>query len=270
MVLGGWHDEMAVETGVPGGHVERVVGGFIIKNSWNYTVGHSAEYWAQKHSLLDETAICPNEANYETWIPVNYTCLDELKDLELCEADKKHVGDKWVYGPTVLKCNENTHLKNRQEEFGWTGCKENKRYLVAGDPENGFATPFTIAPKNSDGVRQYNLIEYDPDNVADHTMVTTNATTPYGFERLLEPVDVQLNSDHCGYYFMPYDTFLKSNIINPTSGTDTPAFSYLQIEWDKKSYARGSSDSKYDLIKSSTYTYAPPKFVGPLDFDNTN
>jgi len=270
MVLVGWNDEMAVETGISGLDAERAVGGFIIKNSWDTTVGHSAEYWLQKHSLLDETAICPNEGSYQTWIPVNTTCIMEEKDVSKCPADKKHVIDQWVYGPTLLKCNANTHKHNRQAMYGWTGCKSDKYYVIAGDPATSFATPWTTVPRNTDGVRIYHLIELDPANKADPVSVFTNATTPFGFERLLEPVEVKGNSNHCGYYFMPYDTFLKSNIINPTSGTDTPAFSYLDIEWDPKSYPRGSDDKAYDLIKQSTLTYAPPKFHGPLDFDNKN
>jgi len=271
MVLVGWNDEMAVETGIPGKEAERAVGGFIIKNSWNTTVGHSAEYWAQRHSLLDETAICPNVNSYQSWIPINTTCFYEKKDYSLCTDEKKHVGSQWVNGPTLLKCNENTHEKNREAMYGWTGCNSKKTYVVAGDPATDFSTPLVTVPRGSDGVRIYHLIEFEKDNkAAPITEVTTNATTPFGFERLLEPVDFHMNTDHCGYYFMPYDTFLKSNIINPTYGTDTPAFSYMDIEWDPVSFARGSTDSKYKLIVESTHQYAPPKFNGPLDFDNTN
>jgi hypothetical protein len=270
MVLVGWNDDMAVETGVSGVDAERAVGGFIIKNSWDTTVGHSAEYWAQQHSLLDETSICPNEKSYQTWIPVDQSCLLKERDLKKCPADKKHVRQTWVYGPTVLKCNAATHAAGRQEMLGWTGCNPDMQYLVAGDPNNGYSTPKVTVPRNSDGVRIYHLIEFDPKDMSHIVEVTTNATAPYAFERLLEPVEVQGNSNHCGYYFMPYDTFLKSNIINPLSGTDTPAFSYLNIHWDRESYARGSSDSKYKLIKDSTYEYVPPKFDGPLDFDNKN
>jgi len=270
MVLVGWNDDMAVETGVAGLDAERAVGGFIIKNSWDTSVGHSAEYWAQKHSLLDETAICPNMGSYQTWIPVNTSCIMEKKDPALCPADKKHVLKNWVYGPTLLKCNERTMQQGRQAMYGWTGCNVNKTYMVAGDPATDYATQKVTVPKGSDGVRIYHLIEYDPNDPNATREVTTNATSPFGFERLLQPVDSQPNSHHCGYYFMPYDTFLKSNIINPTYGTDTPAFSYLDIEWDVSSYARGSEADEYKLIKSSTYTYAPPKFDGPLDFDNLN
>jgi len=271
MVLVGWNDEMAVETGISGLDAERAVGGFIIKNSWDTTVGHSAEYWAQKHSLFDETAICPNEGSYQTWIPVNGTCLLETKDYKKCPNEKKHVIKDWVEGPTLLKCNVNTHNYGREAMYGWTGCNPDKLYVIAGDPETGYSTPFVKVPKGSDGVRIYHLYEIDPQSPSTNvTLVQTNATTPFGFERLLQPVNVTGNSHHCGYYFMPYDTFLKSNIINPTYGTDTPAFSYLDIEWDISSFARGSNDAKYNLIKNSTLEYAPPKFNGPLDFDNTN
>jgi len=268
MVIVGWNDEMAVETGVPGQSTERAIGGFIIKNSWDTTVGHSAEYWAQKHSLLDETAICPNEGSYEAWLPVNTTCMMELHNPEQCGTVKRHVIDRWVFAPTVLKCNENTQKYHREWMYGWTGCRDDRRYLVAGDPTTGYSTPDFVVPKNTVGLRRFRIIEFDPtDPTLDPVVIETNATSWYGFERLLQPVEVVGNTDHCGYYFMPYDTFLKSNIVNPNYGTDTPAFSYMDIEWDKSSYADGSSDSKYDLIKESTHTYAPPKFTSSLDFD---
>jgi len=271
MVIVGWNDDMAVETGVPGQSTERQVGGFIIKNSWDTTVGHSAEYWAQKHSLLDETAICPNMNSYQSWLPVNTTCIIEKWDPSTCGTIKRHVIDKWVKAPTILKCNENTHKNHREWMYGWDSCKPNMRYVLAGNPDTGFATPDFIVPTNTVGLRRFRIVEYDPtDPTRTPTVVLTNATSWFGLERLLQPVDPVENSNHCGYYFMPYDTFLKSNIVNPNYGTDTPAFSYMDIEWDPVSYAYGSTDSSYDLIKKSTYTYRPPKFTSSLDFNNKN
>jgi len=275
MLLVGWNDDMAVETGVSGGRVERVVGGFIIKNSWDTTVGHSAEYWAQRHSPLDETAICPNEKNREMWVPVNTTCMKENKDVNACAFDlKTHVGKDWIKGPTVLKCNDYLNRKpGSAASLGWpsTECDVNKRYLIEGDPDTDFSTPYLTIDKNVEGAAIYHLFEFDPEHPEDfNENFTTKITTPYALERLLQPAEVKGNSNHCGYYFMPYDTFLKSNIIHPTYGTDTPTYSYLDIEWDDKSYVDDSSDSKYDLMKKSTFTYVPPKFDGPLDYDNTN
>jgi len=269
MVLVGWNDEMAVETGISGLDAERAVGGFIIKNSWDTTVGHSAEYWAQKHSPLDETAICPNEGSYQSWIPANPDLVFEKPiDPKEWSSMKKHVRDQWVSGPTILKCNVNTHKNNREWMYGWTTCNKNLRYVIAGNPETDYSTPDFVVPVNTYGLRRFRLIEFNPvDPTYTPRIVETNATSYFGLERLLEPVDVIGNTNHCGFYFMPYDTFLKSNILNPTYGTDTPAFSFMEIEWDKKSFADGSSKSVYDLVKKSTYTYRPPKFTSSLDFD---
>ena len=268
MMVVGWNDEMAVETGVPGQSDERAVGGFIIKNSWDTTVGHSAEYWAQRHSLLDETAICPNEGSYQTWLPANTTCMLESADPVACGPFKKHVVDHWVQGATVLKCNEATHKSGRQGMYGWTACDQTKRYVIAGNAEQGFATPDYVAPRGSHGLRRFRLVEYDPtDPTYTPVVVETNATSWFAFERLLQPVTVFGNTNHCGYYFMPYDTFLKSNIANPAYGTDTPAFSFIDIDWDPQSFAKAAVPSKdYSLIHSSTYHYTPPSFTGPLDF----
>jgi len=271
MVIVGWNDEMAVETGVPGQSTERAIGGFIIKNSWDTSVGHSAEYWAQKHSLLDETSICPNLNSYQSWLPVNTTCMMKGWDPKDCGTVKRHVIDKWIKAPTILKCNERTHALGYQAKYGWTGCNKYRRYVLAGNPDTDYATPDFIVPKNTVGLRRFHLVEYDAtDPTRLPVIVTTNATSWFGLERLLEPDEHVANSNHCGYYFMPYDTLLKSNIINPNYGTDTPAFSYIDIEWDRKSFAKGYSSSDYDLIKKSTFTYRPPKFTSSLDFDKTN
>ena len=268
MMVVGWNDEMAVETGVPGQSERRAVGGFIIKNSWDTTVGHSAEYWAQKHSLLDETAICPNEGSYQTWLPANTSCMLESADPVACGNLKKHVIDHWVQGATVLKCNEATHKSGRQWMYGWTTCDATKRYVLAGNPEQDYATPDYVAPKNTLGLRRFRLVEYDPtDPTYTPVVVETNATSWFALERLLQPISVFGNTNHCGFYFMPYDTFLKSNIANPAYGTDTPAFSFIDIDWDAQSFAKAAVPSKdYSLVRSSTYHYTPPSFVGPLDF----
>ena len=272
MMVVGWNDDMAVESGIEGQREQRVVGGFILKNSWDTTVGHSAEYWAQKHSLLDETALCPNENSHESWLPVNTSCMVAEVDPIKCCTSKKHVIDHWVFGATVLKCNNATHAKGNQWKYGWTTCDFSKRYLLAGNPDQDYATPAFVVPPNSDGVRRFQLVEYDPsDPTYTPVVVETNATTWYALERLLEPVTVTGNSNHCGYYFMPYDTVLRSNILNPAYGTDTPAFSFLDIKWDDRSFAANEAKNtayNYSYIKNSTFKYKPPTFNGPLDFNN--
>lgn len=106
MLLLGWNDNFRVDTGLPGYRGRGTVGGFIIKNSWNSSMAHSAEYWAQQHSTLDENFICPNEASSNTWLPVDPQCMKEKVDpVECAQGVYKRVLNEWVYGATVLKCN---------------------------------------------------------------------------------------------------------------------------------------------------------------------
>jgi len=196
--------------------------------------------------------------------------MNEVGDPTHCGTVKRHVKDKWINAPTILKCNQNPNNKKPASrlKFGWTGCRDDRLYVLAGDPDSDYATPELTIPVTTLGLRRFHFLEYDPKNLtATPKNITTNATTWYGLEHLLEPTEIVGNSDHCGYYFMPYDTFLKSNFINPNYGTDTPAFSYMDIEWDKSSFAGSSSNSKYALFKNSTYTYRPPKFTSSLDFN---
>ena len=71
MLLIGWNDNFRVNTGLPGYRGRNSMGGFILRNSWNTTVGHSAEYWAQSISTIEENTICPCEASALTWMPVD-------------------------------------------------------------------------------------------------------------------------------------------------------------------------------------------------------
>lgn len=107
MLLLGWNDNFRVDTGLPGYRGKGTVGGFIIKNSWNSSMAHSAEYWAQMHSTLDENLICPCEASSNTWLPVDAECMAKKADpVECANGVYKRVRDQWVNGATVLKCKQ--------------------------------------------------------------------------------------------------------------------------------------------------------------------
>jgi len=270
MIIVGWNDDMAVSPDITDAHPTVSVGGFIIKNSWDTTVGHSAEYWAMNHSTLEESMVCPCEGAYRSWIPVDSDCMLTKKDPVACGASKKYVINQWKIGGTVLKCQDRALTPDTAASLGWTGCQKDRVYVVAGDPSNSFLSPLTTRPESVLGLRKFKLIEYSStDPSVTPKEVETNATTWYALERLLTPVNMTPNTDQCGYYFMPYDTFLKSNIVQPVSGTDTPVFSAFDIEWTKESYLANKpkgTKKDYSLLEKSTKKFTIRHFDGPLDF----
>lgn len=271
MLILGWNDNFRVDTGLPGNRGHSTVGGFIIKNSWDTTTAHSAEYWAQQHSFLDESFICPCEASSQTWLPANATCMAETPDPLACAPKAyKNVLKEWVWGATVLKCNPKTvGDAAKSAKLGWSeGCNPEKRYALAQDPAQS-SIPWVTVSAESDGVMRFHIIEWDPRDLSKGAdVIVTNETTWYGIENLLTPETVKGNSEHCGVFFLPYETFLESSANYPVYGHDTYGVSYFDVEWDDSSY-RVNAKSGYgkELLNNSTRYYKPLKFDGPFDMD---
>lgn len=117
---------------------------------------------------------------------------------------------------------------------------------------------------------RFHLLEWDPNNLTEGAkLIETNESTWYGIESLLTPVEIVGNSDECGVYFMPYETFLQSDAMYPTYGHDTPSVTYFEVEWDKSSYLKNAAKGTYgyELLKNSTHHYKPTPFHGPYDLD---
>jgi Cysteine protease len=106
-LLVGYNDEFRVDTGSFGDLNSQTTGGFIIKNSWGPSTGHSMKYWSQEISQMDENLICPNELSPSTWVPANVSCMEENADPVKCnKLTKRRIRDQWVYGATPLVCTE--------------------------------------------------------------------------------------------------------------------------------------------------------------------
>lgn len=270
MLILGWNDHFRVDTGLPGNRGHSTVGGFIIKNSWASTMAHSAEYWAQQHSQLDESFICPNEASSQTWLPVDATCMAASADPLACAPKAyKNVRGEWVKGATVLKCNPKTIANPaKAAKLGWAGCDVSKRYALAQDPAQS-SIAWTTVGAESDGVMTFHVVEWDPKRPeAGARVIVTNETTWYGIENLLTPETVVGNTEHCGVFFLPYETFLESNANYPVYGHDTYGVSYFDVEWDDGSYlVNAKSGYAKELLKKSTFHYKLPTFKGPFDMD---
>lgn len=152
MTLLGWNDNFRVESGLLGHSPEKALGGFIIKNSWSPSVGHSAEYWAQKISTIEENTICPCEASAQTWMPALASCMQEgpANSTKCAPGAFKNVRGKWIKGATVLKCSS-WALKNKAAAaaLGWGNCDASKNYAFAA-LDNEPMTPWTTASPSSE------------------------------------------------------------------------------------------------------------------------
>eukprot|EP00727_Mastigamoeba_balamuthi_P004804 m51a1_g14321 hypothetical protein (517) ;mRNA; r:32123-34786 len=268
MLVVGWNDEFRVDTGLPGQMHEKTVGGFIIKNSWGFDMGHTANYWASKHSLADEAFVCPAELSSATWLPLNATCMRETRSALGCSSQLvKIVRSRWVHGATVLGCNA-APGSDKAALYGWTSCNPAMRYALAEDEDHPGEARVTV-PAASDGYMRFHLVEWDPAHPeAPANVVVTGDTTWAGLEVLLKPVNVTGNSEQCGFYFMPYETLEEGTVRYPTAGHDTAAVLYVDVEWDDSSYLRArKGDRNYELLAKSTLRMKDTKFQGPFDWN---
>eukprot|EP00727_Mastigamoeba_balamuthi_P011556 m51a1_g7022 hypothetical protein (553) ;mRNA; r:44179-46497 len=269
MLVVGWNDEFRVDTGLPEQLHEHTTGGLIIKNSWGTEQGHSAAYWAQKHSLADENFICPLEASASTWIPVNATCMAERRDALACAPGlKKIVQKNWVKGATVLNCTASAANAETARTMGWTGCRPGMHYALVAQGKEAKIT----VPAGSDGAVHFHLVEWNPkDSTQPVQVVQTGAMTWGGLETLLRPISIIGNTEQCGFFFVPYDTFHESTARYPAEGHDTPVVSHIELEWDDASYAaskRSRANGKdYRLLEASTKKMKLTKFAGPFDWN---
>eukprot|EP00727_Mastigamoeba_balamuthi_P002853 m51a1_g12565 hypothetical protein (198) ;mRNA; r:3361-3954 len=179
----------------------------------------------------------------------------------------KIVRKQWVRGATVLNCTRAAADPDKAALLGWTGCRAGMRYVLAADG----AEVKTTVPAASDGYVRFHLVEWDPSNPgAGGREVQTTAMTWYGLETLLAPVSVVGNTEQCGYFFVPYETFEEGNARYPAEGHDTPVVSHLELEWDDSSYVNGgaaASGKDYSLLRASTHKMKLTKFHGPFDWN---
>eukprot|EP00727_Mastigamoeba_balamuthi_P004800 m51a1_g14318 hypothetical protein (611) ;mRNA; r:7102-17659 len=233
-----------------------------------FDMGHTANYWASKHSLADEAFVCPAELSSATWLPLNATCMRETRSALGCSSQLvKIVRSRWVHGATVLGCNA-APGSDKAALYGWTSCNPAMRYALAEDEDHPGEARVTV-PAASDGYMRFHLVEWDPAHPeAPANVVVTGDTTWAGLEVLLKPVNVTGNSEQCGFYFMPYETLEEGTVRYPTAGHDTAAVLYVDVEWDDSSYLRArKGDRNYELLAKSTLRMKDTKFQGPFDWN---
>jgi hypothetical protein len=195
----------------------------------------------------------------------------EKKDPLACCSMEKNVLKEWVKGATVLKCNARIVADPaRAAVLGWTGCRADMNYVLAALDARP-SEPWTTVPAASDGYLRFKLVEWSPENLTQPaTIVETDASTWYGIENLLSPVTIKGNTNNCGVYFLPYETLSEGTAVLGVDGHDTPAVSFVDIEWDKTSYAHSGkrkATGDYSMLDKSTIHYKQTTFTGPFDFD---
>lgn len=147
MTIIGWNDNFRVESGIIGHEPTKSVGGFILKNSWSPARAHSAEYWAQQISTIEENTICPCELNARTWLPADATCMMEEIDPVKCAPNAfKNVRNKWVKGATVLKCKGLD--KATATTLGWGECDDTKNYVFVASESDSLSPRVNVSSKS--------------------------------------------------------------------------------------------------------------------------
>ncbi|KAL7721717.1 Papain family cysteine protease domain containing protein [Entamoeba marina] len=242
-------------------------GGLILKNSYGPN-GHTLGYFLQNHSLLNEDTICPLSIHPKRWYPLDVGCIVNGSSFMDCSNNKvrKISNDKVFNGATILKCRALSI--EEASALGFRECGEGLNYQYALSMEW-----FNITFKNGiakvremgDGVVVY-LARWKSGDIS-HTIkeVKTNITSWNSISLLFEMDTVVTNSEHCGYFFEPYDTieYLISEYNHDTF--ESYGFSYFGIKWDKSSYYLYNKNSiKFHDILNSTKRFISPHFDGPF------
>jgi len=232
VTLVGYSDTYRTEGGL--------VGGYIIKNSWEDGVGsshgarargsHSIAYFMQQISDVDERAVCPNVFDPRSW----YEC----PDLASCKSRPYRWFARSTQQVLRLKCHsylpvargvcvegEKLYLRNMTDWGGGlsVGCFLRDSPQPAGQPPDLCTPPLLL------------------DDLA--TLVS-----PVAEEQ--RPND----NDRCGYYFVPYETFEAiSARYGGSWATD------LQVSWSRESYAKSAAKGRdYSMVLRDTHTIKPP------------
>ncbi|ELP87932.1 hypothetical protein EIN_275190 [Entamoeba invadens IP1] len=244
-------------------------GGLILKNSYG-TKGHTLGFYLQNHSLLNEDTICPLSIHPSRWYPLDVNCIKEGRSFMNCSNGKlRKIGNsKIFYGATILKCKEGIS-RDEAKNLGFEECGTNDpktRYALSAQWYNVTfkrAIPKTLAM--GDGFLLY-LAKWENGKINTTIQETRTLLTSWDFVTQLFEMDTNVtNSEHCGYYFQPYDTieYLASEFGHDTF--ESYGFSYYCLKWEPESYYKVSKHkSKFKGIRESTKKFVTPQFDGPF------
>jgi len=276
LLLVGYNDNYRINTGSQTNLDERTLGGFIVKNSWGTSSGHSLKYWTQEISIMEENLLCPDEYSAKSWLPVDTDCVLGGKSVQQCSKDAqqlyKRVRGQWIRGATVLKCNQ---LKDGAY-FGFSECNINKNYVLASVRltmyRYGGAPSGVWIDNDINGAFVAHFFEFDDDESVAPVLKATTPTTWSNLERIFTPKEVIGNDpQQCGFYFYPYQYFQEALARMPSAGHDAlGSMSYYDIEWADSSYlanAASYSNFNYDFLRDSTKQMKVYNFTGPIDFN---
>ncbi|GAB1226200.1 hypothetical protein ENUP19_0278G0035 [Entamoeba nuttalli] len=243
-------------------------GGLILKNSYGEH-GHTLGYFLQNHSLLNEDTICPLSIHPSRYYPLDVECIKRGNSFMNCSNDKlRKVSDgKIFYGATILKCKNdlgNDYAKN----LGFEECGTNKDYRYALSMEwfnVTFKRGVCKTREMGDGLIVY-LARWVEGKMKETITEVHTQITSWDFIAQLFEMDTTIkNSEHCGYYFQPYDTIEYLISMYQHDGFESYGFSYYGIKWEQESYYKSSKrKGQFTEINKSTKKFVTPQFDGPF------
>lgn len=250
---------------------EGLVGGFIIKNSWEDRVykeprgprgSHSIAYLLGEISDWDERMKCPNPNNPTNWL----SCVALADGPTQSQGSKPSAKLQYAANDIQKTCLSDTwmsHIVNNSRQPTEFVCIDSAFCSTVPDT-------------------RYFLIEAKRDTMGDHMKavmleypsmknVETPMLSPPVLSLIFQPIASQQkllsdDDDICGFYFFPYQVLQKQTGLYKMFFT-----TYLDIVWDSQSYvsqAANHPDLDYSLIKDSTVTQRSISFNGPMPWAN--
>lgn len=232
VALVGYNDEFVVRRSGDVLGLDKVKGGFILRNSWGPR-GHSYQYLMEQLSDDQENLICPNAGDATRWAAVSQECITRTKNITQCNGD-------------TLICVNATH------------CNVNHTYVLIGDGNTGramvkhneFGTPIARVAEVFNG----KVTIYDIDTVPFHFIFYA-----------LQKVQKDENTDQrCGYLFLSYDTFAKLLSHSGRTASEITVCD-IQLRFARTSYHRAGYWRDYSQVKKSLRTFNNLEVENPFE-----
>jgi len=244
VALVGWNDHYRTEHGLQGG--------WIIRNSWEdgFGLSHGApirgsrslDWFAQRHSDVDESTVCPNSRDPRQWYP--------CASLDKCRAAETVLFAKTARKVLRLKCMDTGFYSANLCEKGEDLYLKDQNGMGVGLKEWGGMLSVACFIRAASG-DEFCMPPMPVDDLG-------TAVEPHPAE------EVPNRKDLCGFYFVPYET-----LETMEAGLGGVWVSDLDIEWSAASYLKNehlpaARGKDYSLLKANLHQMQPASFSGPL------